>query len=329
MKKFVSILLLAAFCLSMAACSSVDKEFEAADALLQAGDYEGAIAAFSSIGRYQEIKAKLNEAEKLLREANYGFLFGLWTDLLYRDQGVNSIMIREDGKAILRGYTTTFTYIDGVLCLDSPLDGQLVFEEIDGVKHLRGSLDGVEMDFVTADDFEELGPYTVTLNMDNWSEYFELREAVQVQLNQFGEVQYASNGYGIFLKDEYVDKMHYNSLYPNGIDFQMSYDEACFMAPVSSVEEAIKTIYYKSELKQVDLPIRMDSFTESGKIATASISDWKNLDNCGEMSSYYCKIAGDFYEASPEYLQSSGEAYVSLPVNPQIINVQGQLILLR
>ena len=69
-KRFLTLILALVMCLAMTSCASEeDKAFEAADALLAAGDYEGAIAAFSSIGRYAEISEKIYEAEMLRIEA--------------------------------------------------------------------------------------------------------------------------------------------------------------------------------------------------------------------------------------------------------------------
>ena len=54
-------------CIGLCACASEeDKAFEAANALLEAGDYDGAIAAFSAIGRYQEISAKIDRMELIV-----------------------------------------------------------------------------------------------------------------------------------------------------------------------------------------------------------------------------------------------------------------------
>ena len=75
--RYLCLLLSLVMCLTLAACASKeDKAFDEANALLEAGDYEGAIAAFSAIGRYQEISAKIAEATQLLDESNAGFLYG-------------------------------------------------------------------------------------------------------------------------------------------------------------------------------------------------------------------------------------------------------------
>ena len=328
MKKLISMLLLAVFCLSMAACSSVDKEFEAADALLQAGDYEAAIAAFSAIGRYEEISAKIQEAEKLKDEANAGFLFGAWKDILAQYGGESSFIIQEGGKALIDGSTASYSYENGILTLTSPMIIQFNCEEIDGVMHLRGSLGTTEMDYVPESAYEELGPYTVELNMDNWAEYFELREAVMVSANGFGEADYTNHGYGVFLKDEYMDKINLQSIYEGEIAFKISYDTECYALPVSSFEEAQRTVYERSQLEKTDPPYYYDDFEKTGEIATATLFDYRNYTTMHKDSSYVDSIAGEFF-TSNSYSEHNGVYMQSLPVNGQMLQVQGNLVLFR
>ena len=119
--RILSVILALSLCVSMAACSSDDKAFEEADALLTAGDYDGAIAAFSAIGRYEEISAKIAEAEKLRNEANMGFLFGTWKDLS-SDQ---TLTLREDSTYMLvagaETWTGTYTYENNVVTISQPI----------------------------------------------------------------------------------------------------------------------------------------------------------------------------------------------------------------
>ena len=91
MKQTISLLLALALCLSLCACgeaapqeTTIDPEvqaFQDAEALLEAGEYEAAIAAFSAIGNYQQIADKIAEAETLLDEQRNSFLYGNWKDL--------------------------------------------------------------------------------------------------------------------------------------------------------------------------------------------------------------------------------------------------------
>ena len=327
MKKMISMLLLAAFCLSMAACSSVDKEFESADALLQAGDYDGAIAAFSAIGRYEEINSKIQEAEKLRDEANAGFLYGTWKDILYEFGGESDLVIKEDGKAIIAGMTATYTYENGVLTITSPMIIEFDCEETDGVMHLRGSLDS-EMDYVPESAYDELGPYSVELSIDNWAEYFELKQAANVTANGFGEIEYVANGYGVFLKDEYLDKINQQSFYSNEIAFKISYDTECFALPVSSYEEAYRTVFDINELEKVESPYYWDDFESTGKTETATLNDYRHYSNMHESNSYANCVAAPFYY-SGDVTEHNGVFIGTMPVNVQVVQVQGNLVLFR
>ncbi len=47
----------------------------------------------------------------------------------------------------------------------------------------------------------------VKITMDNWQEYFEIREYETHRYNDFGEEESSSSGYGIYLKEEYLDDL--------------------------------------------------------------------------------------------------------------------------
>ncbi len=320
-------LLLLVFCMSMVACSSINKDFDAADALLQAGDYDAAIAAFSAIGRYEEISAKIQEAQKLKNEANAGFLYGTWKNILNDYRGESDFVIMEDGKALIDGTTATYSYENGILTLTSPMIIELVCEEIDGVMHLRGSL-GVDMDYVPEDKYDELGPYSVELTMDNWTEYFELREAANMYFNQFGELESAQNSYGIFLKDEYMDKISLQSFFTNEIAFKISYDTEAYAVPVSDYEEAWKTVFDINELEKTDPPYYFDNFEETGLTTTASVWDYRNHTDLNEKSPYYKSVAAEFGMGG-NMTENGGTFIKALPVNAQVVQVQGELVLFR
>ena len=61
---------------------------------------------------------------------------------------------------------------------------------------------------------------TVEITTDNWQDYFELRQTEQVQQNEACAVINRVFGYGIFLKEEYTDRMDSST----DVSFQMGYD---------------------------------------------------------------------------------------------------------
>lgn len=47
----------------------------------------------------------------------------------------------------------------------------------------------------------------VEITMDNWQEYFELREAQRISVSDYGEIFNREFGHGVFLKEEYVNRL--------------------------------------------------------------------------------------------------------------------------
>jgi len=47
----------------------------------------------------------------------------------------------------------------------------------------------------------------IEITLDNWQEYFELREAQRITLTSTGEIYNREFGQGVFLKPEYVDML--------------------------------------------------------------------------------------------------------------------------
>jgi len=315
--RIICLVLACVLCLSLAACASQeDKDFEAANALLEAGDYDGAIAAFSAIGRYQEISDKIAEAVQLRDEANGGFLVGNW-----RDTHSNSTMyLNSDGSAFLHEYESidfSYRYADNKIVADAPLGISFDVTEMDGVTHLVAS--EKNYDFVLDADYAPYEPKEVQITLDNWDEYFELREADNVMYNEFGDVTYNSPGYGVFLKEAF-----YTRFASADVDFEMTYDEACYkiigFTPESSNWSVILNDY---ELESATPPYWIDLGT--GCTATATVYDYNRWDKLPE-EPYYQKIAAEFF-VSGGLFSSGSTMYCTLVSNPQITRVQGSMML--
>lgn len=60
---------------------------------------------------------------------------------------------------------------------------------------------------------EEPTYHEVAITMDNWQEYFEIRDYEEYKYNDFGELTWSDTGYGIYLKEEYL-----NDLQDYGVD---------------------------------------------------------------------------------------------------------------
>lgn len=319
--KLFSLLLALVLCLSLAACgetvSEEDQAFEAANALLEAGDYDGAIAAFSSIGRYQEIAAKIEEAIRLKAEANAGFLLGTWKDIVSgttfifeSDSSVTMITTYPDGSSYESD--TLYTYADGVVEAFYPFQVQ----EIDGVTHLVNA--DASYDLVPEANYADLCPITVEITMDNWQEYFELREAADVQDNAFGEPEYRSLGYAVMLKEEYIQRL-VNAYANLNVSFEMQYDESIYLVTGDFVSgdytlEEGKPYWYSQPLEQ-------------DATATTEVWDYRNNDY-SQHSDLYGHVGG-FFHGGNWYMEDGGLFYICKPINPEIIRVQGTMTLLR
>lgn len=315
-KRFLSLFLALVLCLGMTACGSADdKAFEEADALLAAGDYDGAIAAFSAIGRYQEISAKIAEAEKLRNDANAGFLFGKWKNL-----GVDaSLTLNQDGSGVLADgagvYSITYSYENNVVSLTQPLVITLVVETHNGVTHLI--CDGYNMDFIPEADYATAGPAHIELTMDNWQEYFELREVNDIGLNPFGEVSHVTPTAGIFLKEEYYSRLlkNYSAV---EISFELTYNNAEYQVLNVQPGEFKHELAGQYERKLISESPEMYS-------AIVNIEDHRQYSSFVEQSPYYNTLSGRHFA----HLGSSSDGYgnytIGCHTNFQVSRVIGTL----
>lgn len=209
MKKAIALLLV--LVLSLCACgeaapqeTTVDPEvkaFQDAEALLEAGEYEAAIAAFSAIGNYQQIADKIAEAETLLDKQRNSFLYGNWKDL----NSLAEVSFDESGMGVFKTQDSSETFLfsiqDGIVTLPAGLVAKVT--EIDGVTHLISDAH----DFVKEENYEALAPEAIELTLENWETYFEIREAQESKFNELGELEGIELGFGVFLREEYMARM--------------------------------------------------------------------------------------------------------------------------
>lgn len=237
MKRIFTLFLALVMAVSLMACGSGnEKTIEEAQALIDSGDYESAIELLTSIEEYQQITEILDEAVQLMQEqerqerlAGADFLFGTWICI---DDMTTTLTYREDGTCSVVGqYDTwdgTFSYDNGTIA--GVLDTFTVGEYL-GVPCLTGETFGKNMSdgeffayrFIKEEDYEALGPKTVEITTENWEAYFDLREVRVTYLNDFGEIDYVGFGYGIYLKEEYVEKL-YTGYEAVSVAFKMEYD---------------------------------------------------------------------------------------------------------
>ena len=330
-KRFLSLILALVLCLAMAACASEeDKAFEAADALLAAGDYEGAIAAFSSIPRYQEISEKIYEAEmmkmeaeKLTHIANAQPLYGNWINTT-ADKGGSEITlaINADGTCtVVWGETTTESTYG---CKDNTFSIQMMgidlkVETIEGVMHLVN--EEFNMDFVTEADYPAFALQEIELTIDNWQEYFEIKEVNGMSANSFGEVESVYPTVGIFLKEEYYSRLpqYFDNL---NIAFELTYDETPYVVLNCSPEEFQWDLAGQYEREPAT---KLPSWWEvpTGCTADGILNDNRNSDWLPEESPYCNTVSCEIYAMG----SAGGDRtmYLNLWTNIQMSRVTGTL----
>lgn len=319
-KHVLSLLLALVLALSLCACTSAeDKAFEEADALLAAGDYEGAIAAFSAIGRYQEISTKIAEAEKLQNEANMGFLFGNWINV-----GTDaSLVLNDDGTGTLvygtETYNTAYTYENNTVALTQPMAINLKVEKQNGVTHLIA--EGFSLNLVSEADYPAFAPTDIEITLDNWQEYFELKEVNSIRTNAFGEVSSVQPSIGIFLKEEYYSRLM-DGYYTTDLSFELTYDEALYKVLNCDANDFNYDLAGQYER---ELVAGNNGWTlQTGCTAIAQIIDYRNGDWIPEQSPYYHTLSASI-ETAMFSSNDSKTVHIGGWANVQVSRVIGTL----
>lgn len=330
-KRFLTLILALVMCLAMTSCASEeDKAFEAADALLAAGDYEGAIAAFSSIGRYAEISEKIYEAEMLRIEAerlagaaNAEPLYGNWINTKGDIVGTDiTLAINPDGNCTLVwGETVTdspYRCSDNLFTIDMMVI-DLKIEVIEGVTHLI--YDEYNMDFVSEADYPAFAPQDIEITLDNWQDYFEMKEVNSIQVNAFGEVSNVQPAIGIFLKEEHYDRLLEN-YWDMEISFELLYDETPYKVLNCTAEEFDYNFTGNYEKEPATAPSWWEM--QTGCTAIGQVFDNRNADWIAEQSPFHNTFAAEIGIYGGGYSDGSTQ-YVTGWTNIQVNRVIGTL----
>ena len=330
-KRFLSLILALVLCLAMTACASEeDKAFEAADALLAAGDYEGAIAAFSSIGRYAEISEKIYEAEMLRIEAerlnsiaNAEAFFGNWINIGKDFVDISiSLTLNSDGSSHMiwgeEVYDATFGCKDNIVIVDTPYM-ELKVEEINGITHLIAA--EYNMDFVTEADYPAFALQDIEITMDNWQEYFEMKEVNSIQVNAFGEVSSVRPAIGIFLKEEYYDRVPDN-YWDVDISFEVTYDEVFYKLLNCTPDDYNYDLSGQYEKEPATAPSWYE--LKAGNTAIGQVFENRDSDWISEESPFYNTLSCEIGIYGGGYSDGNNQ-YITGWTNIQISRVIGTL----
>lgn len=310
-KRILSIVILVLFCL--AGCASAEERaFEEACALLEDGDYEAAIEAFSEIGMYRQISDKIEEAQELLEEENTEFLLGQWVDL----PTGTVYTFSEEGRGVLSMEVGDFTFLytcDGkTVEITVPLELRLKVEKEDGTVHLKDA-DG-SFDLVPKKHYESLYPMEVEITMDNWQEYFVARRAQDVGVDDDGYVSHRETGYGFFLKEEYRPRLDLSC--DGSICFEIVFTYTPYI-----VEGRLDSDDYtltKTVMPEGEDAIQ-DTFEASLYVLDRGYQAWRGPQS--DFNSAFCAFVGDgvFYIDDVAYLFAIEEA--------EVLDVHGTLAL--
>ena len=242
MKRILCIILSILMLLSLAACCEPEPDpeqlaFEAACALLEEGKYREAIDAFSRLESYRKVQSKIYEAEAAL-EAQWlaseeaakqaeleklGFLYGttwhelggtlevtfdalmdgFFGELRYSNQRDRETVDENDGVWYFQDGNIWIGHLPGLDWeVAEELGHKAKTEERDGITHL---LIG-DLDFVRSEDYGAFAPVEIQITLDNWQEYFEIREGYKWEQDDFGVTVGVRIITAIVLREEYRDR---------------------------------------------------------------------------------------------------------------------------
>ena len=119
-------------------------------------------------------------------------------------------------------------------------------------------------------------PVPVEITMENWEEYFVLRETEQVHISESCSVINRIFGYGVFLKEEYVDRLAEGS----DVSFELEYNLVWRRVMGDLTGDS-----YMLQSAQTD-PDR--------KTLTAQLTDFRGNPAVAEESDFYNSVAVEF-----------------------------------
>lgn len=121
-----------------------------------------------------------------------------------------------------------------------------------------------------------LPPEQIEITMDNWQEYFELREAQRITVNENGGIHNREFGYGAFLKEEYA-----NRLAEFDVTFTMQADSVRYQ------------VY--GDVTTENYIIRKDTLHNEGiQLITAQVEDLRMDEKIGPDTDLYQSVAAYF-----------------------------------
>lgn len=353
MKKRTMLLLAALFLFSMAGCQSEQTQtvptaaqveivpteitpppeadpredaLEAADALLEQGDYDSAIKAYTALGNFSDAPEKLAEATSKKDEPYYGTWINLYDETVFTFSAEGKATA--DGKSISYardGSTLTITGINLAehpfftmmpLGASWPIPGEndpipLTIVDEGGIRRMYCNLARIYL--VPEDQAEALSPIAVDITMENWQEYFysESSEAHNGPVGDFpGQCPEGTTELYVWLKEAYCNRLM-NPWKGDGmyldVTFVFQYNTEYFTYST----EADGTVSFTS--------LKYSPFGGSAtRTQTQLLSDYRMLDfQMSGGSRVYCR----------SFLQEVSGNYYYRGADFQLVDVSGTLLL--
>lgn len=196
MKKLGLLILVLTMVVSLCACGKAG-DYEAAIALMEAGNYTEAVAAFAELGDYEDSVQKLEECENIL---SYAEAVALFEEEQY-----------EDALAI---FTALGNYQDSVekkLECENALAYQSALDLI-----ASGDYENAYTTLMSLEEYKDVPELLthfkeVEITPENWREYFVVVEEPEYTKNDFNENTHLNFAYWLLLNDE-IEKCIYNPL---------------------------------------------------------------------------------------------------------------------
>lgn len=241
------------------------------------------------------------------------FLWGSWMNLgegpqCYAFRADGNVTITEDGQT----RTVPFRYGGGTVTVFDSIELILRVTQEEGVTHLRR--DALELDLVSEADYPDFVPHEVTITMDNWDEYFELRFVTHVFIS-YDIIYHRAFGWGFALKQEYLDKLPIEDGAVD-VDVTIQYDAAVY-----EVKNPYTFEYEITDNHRPYTPV------ETGVKDVASVRDRRGptyapspySDLYGQVMAYLAGDAG--FETFPRTF------WYRIPSNAEVVAVEGTLLL--
>ena len=143
---------------------------------------------------------------------------------------------------------------------------------------------------------------TVTVTMDNWEDYFELRSTTDVYVDQSGKVQNWSFCYGVFLREEF-------DFVSGNVNFEVEYrtEQHPFTGDRATGEFTLG---------------EATGTSENPRATTFALEDSRRDPNTDPMSGFYDSVAGRVYGGN-----AARDGEVDVPIEGKVLHAEGTMVL--